>query len=159
VRVHEPGIAETGRPPHRFVAVRGKPDRRRTLRHERKAGFCQGKTVLLRGHGLSAKQSADHAELVLEELGALPRGHLRKAESGVFDRPVAEAHAKHEVPAGDCRQGRSVLRDLHRVEQRQEHNRGADRHSRGGRGHTPQQRHALEHLKRLREEVLPSPNR
>jgi hypothetical protein len=159
VRVYEPGVAEAGRSSDRGVAVRRDPDRGSTIWHERQLRFGDAEPGARRAHGLAAEQPPDHVQLSLEQLRPLSSGHLRDTERRVLDRAVAETHPQHKIFVRYRRESRRVLGDLHRVQQGEEHDRRTDGESlRGGR-HTREQRHALEHLERRREEVLARPHR
>ena len=104
----------------------------------------------LGGHGLALQQPSHDLELLLEHAQPL----RRKSERVVLLLAVAEPEPEHEAAVGDGIERGCVLGDLHRVEQRQEEDAGAHPHlSRLG-CDPREQRHELEHLVRLCEEVL-----
>ncbi len=119
-------------------------------RRTRELLLLELEAVALRGHDLAFEQPPHDVELLLED--AQPPG--RQPEGIVLLLPVAETEAEHEAAVGDGVEGGRVLRHLDRVEQRQQEDAGADAHlPRVGRD-AREQRYGLQHLVRLREEVL-----
>ena len=153
VRVEQPGVGQAGRPQDGLVVVRGEPDGRpRHLRRpQRELLLVQPEAVPLRGHRLALEQPAHDVELLLEHAQAL----LGQPERVVLLLPVAEPQAEHEAPVGDGIERGRVLGDLDRIEQREQEDAGAHAHLPRLGGDAREQRHELQHLERLREEVLP----
>ena len=119
-------------------------------RPQRELLLAQAEAVPLGGHRLALEQAPHDVELLLEHRQPL----LRQPERVVLLLPVAEPEPEHEAAVGDGVERGRVLRDLDRIEQREQEDAGAHAHlPRLGRD-PRQQRHGLEHLVRLGEEVL-----
>ena len=126
VRVEQPGVGQPSRAQDGLVVVRGEPDGRpRALRRPQgELLLVQPEAVPLRGHHLALEQSSYDVELLLEHAQAL----LGQPECVVLLLAVAEPEAEHEATLGDGVERGRGLRDLDRIEQRQQEDAGADAH-------------------------------
>ena len=77
-------------------------------------------------HRLARPRLPDDRDALLHQARALRQ---LAAEVVELELPITETHAEIEAPAGQNRQRRGVLREPHRIRQRQQHQIGADAHA------------------------------
>ncbi len=144
--VHQPGQPEPSRPSHGLVGVGRQPDGRTSRLHRahRQPHSLQPQRRVLVRHRLAAPQLPDEAQVANEAADPLL---LCQAEGGILLRAVTQTHPHDEPPAGQSVQGGQLLGDIHRVQQGQKQDPGAEAHRRPHFGRCPgQEGNRLEHL-------------